>query len=415
MTGTGKEADVVSSSVPESDTDADVDATVPRRRLSRIGRRGRIRRWRGRLRRWSRLRSVRVVLALLAVFLGWFAWSMGEALTAPGDDSVAARVAEWGRDHHLGPVVTFLETAQYKANPPKVGGKPTIALRPPGAATAPTAATLPPRLVSPAGAALPGEGTWQVLGKVRGAPAVLGAYLRPDAAHTSYVAAVVSMDPRLLRFELHPGEVDPGPAAWGVPTSIPAGSRQGLMATFNGGFKVNEAGGGFYLHGVTKGTLKPSAASLVFYQDGHVAVGAWGPDLGMTPQVVGVRQNLRLIVDHSVVPAGVDTNIESGWGLTIGGKYFVWRSGIGVTGDGRVVFVYGPALSVRTLADLLQRAGCVQAMQLDINPAWMSFMYYRAAPDPANPTPLKLLASQQRPADRYYTPTSRDFTAVFAK
>lgn len=135
----------------------------------------------------------------------------------------------------------------------------------------------------------------------------------------------------------------------------------------------------------------------------------------MTPDVVGVRQNLRLIVDHGTVPEDVDHNVESGWGLTIGGKFFVWRSGVGVTEDGRLVYAYGPALSVRTLADLLHQAGCVQAMQLDINPAWMSYNYYQSGSDPANPVPTKLLPDQERPADRYFEPTSRDFTAVYAR
>ncbi|WP_037570163.1 phosphodiester glycosidase family protein [Phaeacidiphilus oryzae] len=382
----------------------------------------------GRLRRLLRRRWMRVSLALFGVFLAWFCWSMGRALAAPGDDSVAARVAEWGRDHHLGVVVAWLETAQYNLHPPKTGGTPSIALRPdggtaPGTASAPSphsahsaaAVALPPRLVSPARPALPGEGAWQVLRTVHGRPAVIGAYLRPDATHTSYVAAVASMDPALVRFELHPGTADPGPANWGVPYSVPPASRSGLVATFNGGFKINQSGGGFLLGGVTKGALKPGAASLVFYRDGRVAVGTWGSEVSMSPQVVGVRQNLRLVVDHGRVPSGVNSDIESGWGLTIGGKYFVWRSGVGVTADGRVVFVYGPALSVRTLADLLQRAGCVEAMQLDINPAWMSFMYYRPPVGAADPVPVKLLAGQQRPADRYYTPTSRDFVAVFAR
>ncbi|RAG81205.1 hypothetical protein DN069_34190 [Streptacidiphilus pinicola] len=379
-------------------------------RAARVGRRL----WTLPFRPWAR-----VLLGLFAALLIWVSWSLGQALTAPGDDSVAARVADWGRNNHLAPVVTLVETLQYDLNPPKVGGKPSIALRPaapPAAAHhAAPAAQLPPRLVSPAGPPLPGEGTWQVLRTVAGQPALLGAYLRPDAQHTSYVAAVASMDPRLLRFQLHPGWSDPGTADWGVPYDVPAGGRSGLVATFNGGFKVNEAGGGFYLDGVSRGTLRQGAASLVFYRDGHVAVGVWGRDVSMSPAVVGVRQNLKLVVDHGVVPAAVDTNIESGWGLTIGGAYYVWRSGVGVTADGRVVFVYGPALSVRTLADLLQRAGCVEAMQLDINPAWMSFMYYRPPAGGADPAPVKLLDGQQRPADRYYSTTSRDFVAVFAR
>ncbi|SEL57310.1 phosphodiester glycosidase family protein [Streptacidiphilus jiangxiensis] len=376
-----------------------------------------------RTRRLLRMRSVQAVLALIGVFFVWLCWSIGSALAAPGDDSVVARVAEWARDHHLGPVVTFLEDQQYKAHPPKIGGKPTMALAPNGAPVQNTTTKpalkpiVPARLVSPAGAPLPGEGTWQTLENVDGTPALLGAFLRPDNEHTSYVAAVVSMDQRLVRFALHPGESDPGPGNWGVPPTIPTGQRTGLLATFNGGFKVinDEAQGGFYLNGTTRGTLTDGAASLVFTKDGKATVADWGRDATLTPNVTGVRQNLKLIVDHGKVPDSVDNNVESGWGLTIAGKYFVWRSGVGVTADGRLLYAYGPALSVRTLGDLLASAGAVRAMQLDINPAWMSFMYYKAQPDPANPTPVKLLPNQERPADRYYEDTSRDFTAVFAR
>ena len=154
---------------------------------------------------------------------------------------------------------------------------------------------------------------------------------------------------------------------------------------------------------------------MVYYRDGKVTVGVWGRDVRMTSQVIGVRQNLKLIVDHGVVPTSVDQNVQSQWGATLGGGYYVWRSGIGVTRDGRIVFVYGPALSVRTLADLLQRAGAVEGMQLDINPTWMSYMYYKPTPSTANPSPANLLPTQQEPADRYYSINSRDFTAVFAR
>ena len=84
------------------------------------------------------------------------------------------------------------------------------------------------------------------------------------------------------------------------------------------------------------------------------------------------------------------------WGATLGGGYYVWRSGLGITRDGRVIFVYGPALDVQDLADLLQRAGAVEAMQLDINPYWMSYEYYQAKGHPADPTPVNLLPTQQQ-------------------
>jgi hypothetical protein len=70
---------------------------------------------------------------------------------------------------------------------------------------------------------------------------------------------------------------------------------------------------------------------------------------------------------------------------------------------------------VRTLASLLKRAGCVTAMELDINPDWMSFMYYLAKNHPADPTPVNLLRSQIQPPNRYYYTSNRDFTAVFTR
>jgi hypothetical protein len=389
---------------------------------------GRRRRSPGLLRRFWAHRTVQAVTVGLAVLLCWAGFSIGQALTAPGNTGASARLAEWARDHYLGPVVTFGEWISY--NPPKTGGKPQFSLTAPsspaspggagakpraGTSANPVTADVPARLTSPAGAPLPGEGQWRVLASVHGVPAIYGTYLRPDRVHTSYVAGIASMDPRLVTFQLRPGHEDPGPANWGYAPYLPAGSRNGLLATFNGGFKINQAGGGFYLNGITRGTLTRGAASLVYYRDGKVAVGVWGRDLRMTPQVLGVRQNLKPIVDHGAVPASVDQNVLSQWGATLGGGYEVWRSGVGVTRDGRVVYVYGPALSVRTLAGLLQRAGAIEAMQLDINPTWMSYMYYKPTPSAANPAPVNLLPTQPEAASRYYSINSRDFTAVFAR
>jgi len=391
---------------------------VPVRRRARGRLRGRFRaRFRGLLRR----RPVQVVLALVAVFCLWLAFSVGQALAAPGGGSVSSKLAEWARDHYLGPVVTLGEWLTY--TPPKVGGKPRFSFTVPSAARLRPRYTpvhgltpiIPARLSSPAGPPLPGEGAWRVLETVNGEPAVFGTFLRPDSVHTSYVAGIVSMDQRLVRFQLHPGAEDPGPGKWGEPSRIPPGSRTGLLATFNGGFKLNVAGGGFYLNGVRRGTLTQGAASVVYYRDGTIAIGSWGSGVRMTPDVVGVRQNLKLIVQKGQIPADVNSDVLSSWGATLGGGYYVWRSGLGITRDGRVIFVYGPALDVRTLAGLLRRAGAVQALQLDINPFWMSFEYYQAGHHPADPTPENLLPAQQQSAYRYYSVYSRDFTAVYAR
>ena len=105
-----------------------------------------------------------------------------------------------------------------------------------------------------------------------GIPAIYATYLRPDSVHTSYVAGLASMDQRLLTFQLRPAPSIQGRAAGGTRAGRP-GLPTGLLATFNGGFKLDAAGGGFYLNGMTKGALTKGAASLVYYKNGQLAVG----------------------------------------------------------------------------------------------------------------------------------------------
>jgi hypothetical protein len=364
---------------------------------------------------------LKVLAGVLAVFIIITSWSLGHALTAPGGGSFSERVAEWARNHSMGPLVTFGEWLTYSK--PKTGGKPNVSFKKLGGQVVHKKKhyqgirpVIPADLGSPAGRPLAGEGEWKTVVSVKGVPAVFKTYLRQSRTYSSYYAAVVSMDQRLLRFSLRPGTQDPGYGHWGAPMDIPHGHRYGLVATFNSGFRVASSGGGLYLHGHYDGRLVKGEASEVYFTNGRMRIGRWGRGpLHMGPDIAAVRQNLRPIVIHGQVPRSVDQNVLSTWGATLGGGYNVWRSGVGITRDNRIIFVYGPALDVRTLASLLKRAGCVTAMELDINPDWMSFMYYLAKNHPANPTPVNLLRSQIQPPNRYFYISNRDFTAVFSR
>ncbi len=357
-----------------------------------------------------RRRVLKAIGAVLLVFLLLVGLSVGRALTAPGTDSTAARLAEWGRGHGLSAVIDRLERATYQA--PAVGGAPSadspLVTGGEAPATKPSATTaaLPPvaPLVSPA---LPGEGVWKTLSTVDGKPALQQAFLRPDVTHTGYTAGVAWMDPALLRFVLHPGTQEPGHGPWTVPPSLGPGDRTGLLAAFNGGFRLDAARGGFYEQGRTVGTLRDGAASLVIDNQGRAQVGQWGRDVRMSPDVAAVRQNLDLLVDQGQVAAGLDGNDGGRWGATLGNKLYVWRSGVGQTASGALVYVAGDRLSASSLAELLRRAGAVRAMELDINPEWTSFISY---PDTRN-----LLPDMQRAATRYDTTSSRDFIAVLSR
>jgi Phosphodiester glycosidase len=389
-------------------------------------RKTRFRRTRGFFRR----RSVRVVSVLVVLGLVWVMFSVGQAAVKNNGQGMSANVAEWARDHGLGPVVTFGEWLSY--NPPPKGGKPAFSLAvPSGEAVSPGKPVkpvkpvkgvtkpafvpdIPATLKSLAGTPIAGEGQWRVVEQVKGEPAMLTTFLR-DATYTSEVNGIASIDQRLVKFSLRPGSEDPGPANWGVPDYIPSGQRNGLLATFNGGFKLDSAGGGFYLNGIYHGSLEKGVASIVYYKNGTIKIGEWGRDFAMNSSIEGVRQNLKLLVDRGKVAADADSDVMSNWGATLGGGYYVWRSGIGITSDGRVVFVYGPALDAQDLGKLLQRAGAVEGMQMDINPAWMKFDYYQAKGKSADPTPVPLLPTQQPSPYSYYSPSTRDFTAVYAR
>jgi hypothetical protein len=378
-----------------------------------------------RTRRFFRRPTVRVVSALIGVFVIWVAVSAGQATFQNNGQGAAANLAEWARNHYLGPVVTFGEWLSY--NPPKVGGKPSMSLAvPKGEQIAPAAVAkakdnrkefvpdIPSTLTSLAGKPIAGEGQWRVVEKVNGEPAILTTFLR-DATYTSYVNGIASIDQRLVRFYLRPGYEDPGDGNWKAPFDVPSGSRAGLLATFNGGFKISDAGGGFYLNGVHFDSLVNGAASIVYYKNGTIKIGEWGRDFTMNPSIAGVRQNLKLLVDRGKISPDLNQDIETNFGATLGGGYYVWRSGLGITSDGRIVYVYGPALDVQDLAELLRRAGAVEGMQMDINPAWMKFDYYQADGHPSDPTPAPLLPAQQASPYSYYDPSTRDFTAVYAR
>jgi hypothetical protein len=241
---------------------------------------------------------------------------------------------------------------------------------------------------------------------VSGKTAAQVAQMRPDAVHTSYVVSVVWMDPSLLTFALHPGTQVPG-AVPGAASQLIGAERSAVWATFNSGFQMKDAQGGYWQNGLAVVPLSVGAASMVLTSDGRLSVMAWP---GGAPQagVVAVRQNLSLLIDHGVTAPSVNSKVTSDWGKTVGNAAYVWRSAVGVRADGTVVVACGPALSVATLAGALQAAGAQTAMELDINKDWTSFITYQQP----GAVPHRLTADQIPSANRYLTPSPRDFVAV---
>ncbi len=364
-------------------------------------------------------------VAAFIVLVGFLTmWSAIAAYITPGNESFSAKWADWLRGHGAGSIVSQFESYYYTSQQPAKGGTPkglnpeakaqVVAPR----AKAPAQTVLPPPsavplVVSPA---LPGEGQWLPIGPlVNGNAAMYEAQFRADTVFTSEITSAVWMDPHMLHLSLVPGLTEPG-GSWSHPPYITPAEAPSMLAAFNGGFRFQDAHGGFYLDGRTAVPLVPGAASLVFYDDGRVDVGAWGSEVTMGPHVTAVLQNLVPMVDNGQVSPSASYYDHAVWGQTLNTATVVARSGVGITANGALVYVAGPALTAKTLAESLQRAGAVRAMTLDINPEWVTFNIF-THPNPAQPTILtgtKLYPQMQRSADRYLGPTreSRDFIEV---
>ena len=318
-----------------------------------------------------------------------------------------------------------MEKWYYSSHAPPKGGRPkTLNLIPgthPAAADQmPAVRHLPPPtpvplVVSPA---LPNEGHWQPTGPiVAGHPGMYVAQYRADTTYTSQITTAVWVDPTRLRARLVPGAQEPG-GTWPQPPYLAGSAAARAVAAFNGGFRVQDAQGGFYLDGRMAVRLRDGTGRLRWSSTatGGSTSAPGGSELATTPDVEAVLQNLVLLVDGGQTAPDATYHDTRTWGATLGASTVVARSGIAVTADGALIYVAGPALTAKTLAESLQRAGAIRAMTLDINPEWVTFNLYNhpSLADPAQIQAAKLYPQTQRPATRYLGPTraSRDLFSV---
>lgn len=392
-------------------------------------------------RRWFRqfVKWLAVASLILAVPM---TYTYVQELRKPGFQSIEARTAEWARSWQLGPLVNWAEQRRYSKDTFAVGGEPTVDLlaipvatttsAPPTTTAAPgepittTTTTIPqrPHLTSPtsmptiASRPAPFEGIFLPRGPlIDGFNGVFTTGVRPDDVHTSLFVFVAWIDPLLTKIEIFPGTDLPG-GRWEQPSKIPADRCAAAIFAGNGGFRMGQSRGGYYSEGREQKPLRDGSASLVIYNDNTVDVLAWGEAASADdlPDISSVRQNLELlIIDGKPAPYLDSTN----WGALLGNATYVWRSAWGVTADGALLYVGGPALSIENLVRILMDAGAERAMEGDINPEWVSGNIY-GLDDEGNCVGYKGLegtvveGGMRAPGRRYLSTDTRDFVAVFA-
>ena len=268
---------------------------------------------------------------------------------------------------------------------------------------------------------------WQSFGPlINDAPVMARTVVKPDPARPYAQAAAVRID--LSNTQLHavPGTVEPvaakGTPAFKRPGEIPPvdQSPDTLLAAFNGGFKAIHGRYGMMVDGITLLPPTDNLATLALYKDGSVRLGAWGRDFSASNDMVAFRQNCPLLIDQGVINPHVTDENRREWGYTVKNLDTTWRSGIGISQDGRfLIYAAGNSLTVQSLAEALRQAGAYYAMQLDINGFYTRFVTYQVADNPqAFGYPViahKLLNEMSGDPALFLHPYDRDFFYLTTK
>jgi hypothetical protein len=337
-----------------------------------------------------RTRRVVMIASLLLLLPAFVSYS--GALLAPSNSSVGIRSVEWLRDHGAAGLVSKVESIYYQLTAPAKGGPalralPRVGVAGAGALSRVAPSYRPPRIGPLAQPALPGEGLWHATqpGLGPNPPLLVSTFRSDPSEYPRLVAGVAWIDTHRSTVSLYPGRVEPSVAIPRGSMDVPERFRHRLLATFNSGFKLADARGGFALHGRTYAPLLPGRATFVRYANGRVDILAWHGSATAPRDVVFARQNLPLIVDHRRPNPNLNDGPE--WGATLGNAIQVWRSGVGVDRHGNLIYAAANDQTVSSLARILIHAGAVRAMQLDINSYWVSFISYAhpGALDPLKP------------------------------
>ncbi len=263
---------------------------------------------------------------------------------------------------------------------------------------------------------LEGEGAWQAYIKdVKGNTVAYRTFIQPDPKRPYALVAAVAFDLTHTRLHFVLGVDEPKSTAYPKRSGkIPAADEVAgvLLATFNGGFKSEHGNYGAMADGMVAIQPTKDLATVAMYKDGSVRIGAWGTDILPSDNILAWRQNCRLVVQNGQINPLVNVDSYVYWGANLNGATTTWRSGIGVSADGKTLYyIAGPSMKADILAQAMLAVGVQNGMQLDINNYWVHFAAIRASgaklvAEPLYPEDMKFSV------DRYLTAYARDFFYV---
>ena len=282
----------------------------------------------------------------------------------------------------------------------------------PETSTTTTSTTIPAKpadLSSQLLPALPGEGKWQAVMRVRTKPIVYATSIRPLWCFGSVVATMATFDPTRVRTAMFNGTEMPGGKGWKNGSKIRGTALRSLIASFNGGFRFEHEPGGYVTEGKTVRKLRKGYATLAISQDGISTVGIWGDTITDEDSWATLRQNLPPLVHNGKSVYANYPKVD--WGNDFGNKVYNFRSAICLRTDGLMMFVAVGKVNIGMLADTLLVLGCKTGMELDINGQWPYFAVYS---DFGKATRWgEIIDNRMGDPNRHLNGSTKDFFALF--
>lgn len=255
-----------------------------------------------------------------------------------------------------------------------------------GRAAAPRPGTTwPPPPIAPLLApALEAEGEWSARDErfvttPAGAPPLLvTTVLRTDAQRPGSSRVVLTAwDPQWLDLDWVAGTVEPrSTAGLAGAGQVPAPAVERLVAGFNGGFQAVD--GAFGLRTLAGPFLPPVAygATVARLRDGRLGLGTWPAAPVRESSLPAFRQNLTALVENGEInPHG--RRFWGGVPAELADTARTDRTGLCLTIDGLMLYLWGQRVTVDGLARAMLAARCDFGMLLDINFSNTVFETYR--------------------------------------
>lgn len=229
----------------------------------------------------------------------------------------------------------------------------------------------------------PGDGEWVPMLDPRNPdepPPMWKTLLHPDKKRGWALVAVVAVDLRQVRLNLVAGIHEPMTKLeeakehkrTGV---IPEDDIPSALAAFNGGFKTTHGNYGVKAEGTLFVEPRGRACTVAAYAKDALRIGSWEALSETRDDMVWFRQAPMCMYEDGAMHKGLLSEENTLWGATLDKDTVIRRSAVGISEDGKTLFVgISDATTATAIAKAVHHAGAHHVAQLDVNWSYPKFV-----------------------------------------